>query len=185
MRNNNSTCHRSRRGRQWHQLLGSNPSRLDALGGDPQDRMWWICKEGVKWCNKHQQLPRYLSSLLICVKALDWPDPVNAELLRGGMQGGHVLSHPVILVEGGCKRQGCIFSEIFTLGRVKKQLAFTRSSHAKVACCEFSLAFELVVTVLFTELLTNLEHMKQGCFACIIQPWKEYLFITMNTLSPT
>ena len=28
-----------------------------------------------------------------------WPDPVNAELLRGGVQGGHMLSHPVILVE--------------------------------------------------------------------------------------
>ena len=49
------------------------------------------------------------------IEALEWPDPVDAELLRGGMQGGHVLSHPVIL-----------------------------------------------------------EHVKQGGFACIVQPWKEY-----------
>ena len=53
-------------------------------------------------------------------KALDWPDPVNAELLRGGMEGGHMLSHPVIL-----------------------------------------------------------EHMKQGGFACIVQPWNEYLWSTI------
>ena len=41
---NYPTCHRSRRGRRWHQLQGSNPSTPDAPGDAHQDRMWWICK---------------------------------------------------------------------------------------------------------------------------------------------
>lgn len=137
-----STCRRNRRGRRWHRLQGSNPSTLDAPGDGRQDRMWWICKGGqrLEGDATHSDHIDKRRSGRNSSKDFEWPDPVDAELLRGGVQGGHVLGHPVILEHVKQRGFACIvqpWKELFQL-KIQGRYDEDSKSHLGREVCQTS-----------------------------------------------